>query len=152
MAAWQLHGDDQAVFDALPIQPSTLDSWKRQSWWKQAVKDIESRRSHQVMAKTQRAMAHALDELEDRIELGDVQTKTIKGEIVSYRVPMKARDLSQVIHVLATRSEKAQQMQTVQTNIHQLDDLKSALPGVRLKLQNQAGRGSECDRPSIHRE
>ena len=137
-AAWSLLGDDDAIADRYGVKVATLKGWKKQRWWLDLLEAMHSEHSQQLVAKANRAMSTALDELEDRLHRGDVkvvlttETKSIDGEKVTvrepyqYREPVKARDLSSIINVLATRSEKAAQLTAQAEQHYQLSDLQSS--------------------------
>ena len=134
-ADWALIGDDDLVSSKHGVKKATLQHWKRQAWWRDMLDTMHSQHTDRLVAKANRAMDHALDELQDRIERGDMRCtlKNTKGEdgetvqeVVSYREPVKARDLSAIVNVLATRSEKAAQLSTQKTTSYQLQDLRDS--------------------------
>jgi hypothetical protein len=125
-ADWALLGDDSAIATKHGVKIHTLKKWKQAAWWRDTLDRIHSQNNRTLIAKANRAMDTALDQLQDRVELGDLKC-LLKGEtVVSYREPVKARDLATVVNVLATRSEKAAGLanQTVQT--YALADLQDS--------------------------
>ncbi len=132
-ADWALLGDDNAIADKHGVKLATLKKWKNQAWWLDLLSTMQTQHSSRLIAKATRAMDTALEELEDRLYRGDMRcmlkaTKNAEGEtvheVISYREPVKARDLSAVINVLATRSEKAQALTANNEQQYQLSDLQ----------------------------
>ncbi len=121
-----LSGDDAAVCDRFGLKPSTLRAWKSQAWWRDMTIALHERASQQLVAKANRAMNTALDELDDRLHRGDLKVAIVRGEPLEYREPVKARDLGAIVNVLATRSEKAAALAKNQETNYQLADLQSS--------------------------
>jgi hypothetical protein len=125
-ADWAIMGDDRAVATKHAVKLTTLKKWKTEAWFKDLLTDIQEHNTTQLVAKAHRAMDKALDELEDRIDRGDMRC-VLKGEnVVSYREPVRARDLSAIVNVLATRSEKAAALSSQQVSNYQLADLQTS--------------------------
>jgi hypothetical protein len=135
-ADWALLGDDKAVSDKHGVKLGTLKKWRQQAWWLDLLQTMQSHQSARLIAKANRAMDTALDQLEDRLYRGDMrcllkpvkdpETGEVDQQVVSYREPVKARDLSAVINVLATRSEKAQALSNQTEQQYQLSDLQAS--------------------------
>lgn len=125
-AAWSICADDKAICQGYGVALGTLKKWKREAWWTELLSTIQSNQSRRLVAKANRACESALAALEERVELGDVAIHMTKEGPVEYRVPVKARDLSAVVNVLATRSERAAAMVQQQNTTHELADLQGA--------------------------
>jgi transposase-like protein len=125
-AEWSISGDDNAVADRFNVKLSTLRKWKQQAWWRDLLGTMQSQGHTRLIAKGAKAMDRALDELQDRLDRGDVRVKVIGEKVMEYRQPIAARDLSSIVNVLATRSEKAQALQTQEVQNYQLSDLRDS--------------------------
>lgn len=125
-AAWSLCADDKAIAQGYGVKLGTLKTWKREPWWTELLLTMQSNQSQRLIARANRVCEAALDQLQDRIDLGDVAVHLTKDGPVDYRVPVKARDLSAVVNVLATRSERAAAMVKQDSTSHQLEDLQTA--------------------------
>lgn len=125
-ADFALLGDLGAVSEKHGIARNTLRKWSCQAWFKDLQSQIQATHSQRLIAKSHRALDRALDELHDRVELGDLKT-VLKGEqVVSYREPVSARTLATVVNVLAARSEKAAELTQKKADSYQLADLRES--------------------------
>jgi hypothetical protein len=125
-AEWALCGDDQAVADKFGVKLMTLKAWKKQAWWKDQVQSMQNATGNKLIAKGHRAMDRALDELQDRLERGDRRVVVKGDQVLEYREPVKARDLSAIVNVLAQRSEKAAELTSQAVQSYQLSDLQDS--------------------------
>lgn len=127
-AEYAVYGDPQTVADRTGIRVGTLKQWIKQAWFKDLLSTMHSQQTQAVIAKANRALGTALDELEDRLHRGDVHVVHDKktGEPYQYRAPIKARDLGAIVNVLATRSEKAAGIIAQQNANYQLADLQDS--------------------------
>ena len=127
-AEYALYGDPHQVADRTGIKVRTLRQWLKSAWFKDMLATMQSQQTTAVIAKANRALGTALDELEDRLHLGDIHVMHDKqtGEPYQYRAPIKARDLSTIVNVLATRSEKAASIVAQQQTNYQLSDLQTS--------------------------
>lgn len=122
-ADFALLGDADAVSEKHGVKLSTLNHWRKQPWFRDLMDRLQSQNSRALVGRANNVMLAALEELEDRVRNGDVRVAMVKGEPVQYREPVKARDLSSVVNVLATRSEKAAALNVKQVENLQLADL-----------------------------
>lgn len=126
-AEFAVYGDPHTVAERTGIRIGTLKNWLKQAWFKDLLATMHSQQTQAVMAKANRALGTALDELEDRLHRGDIHVRTDKdGTPYQYRAPIKARDLSTIVNVLATRSEKAAGIAAQQNTNYQLADLQDS--------------------------
>lgn len=127
-AEYAVYGDPSVVAERTGIRLATLRQWIKSAWFKDLLATMQSQQTNAVIAKANRALSTALDELEDRLDRGDIHVVHDKqtGEPYQYRAPIKARDLSTIVNVLATRSEKAASIVAQQQTNYQLSDLQTS--------------------------
>ena len=127
-AEYAVYGDPRIVADRTGIRLATLKHWIKSAWFKDLLATMHSQQTNVAIAKANRALSTALDELEDRLDRGDIHVVHDKktGEPYQYRAPIKARDLSTIVNVLATRSEKAAAIVAQQQTNYQLSDLQTS--------------------------
>jgi transposase-like protein len=127
-AEYAVYGDPHIVSERTGVRLVTLKSWLRAGWFKDLLATMQSQQTNVAIAKANRALSTALDELEDRLHRGDIHVVHDKqtGQPYQYRAPIKARDLSTIVNVLATRSEKAASIVAAQQTSYQLSDLQQS--------------------------
>lgn len=125
-AAWALSGDDHDIAQRFGVAVNTLKNWRKTSWWRDQLATMHSAYGSRLIAKANRTLNTALDELDDRLHRGDLKVAIVKGEPLEYRQPVPARDLSAIVNVLANRSERAAKLAAQQETNYQLSDLQGA--------------------------
>ena len=126
VAAWALCGDDDDISQRFGVAGSTLKAWRRQAWWRDALTQLNDAHGTRLIAKANKTMNTALDELDDRLHRGDLKVAIVRGEPLEYRQPVPARDLSAIVNVLANRSERAAKLAAQSETNYQLSDLQGA--------------------------
>lgn len=76
------------------IPEPTINTWRKQEWWNERIKEIREGENIQLDAKLTKVMDKALDAVVDRIENGEYMYDPRTGEI--RRVPAKLRDVQKV--------------------------------------------------------
>ena len=76
---------------------ATIQDWTKQDWWAPAVDRIRSQYQEELEARISSALFKALDQLDDRLNNGDVSV-TKHGDVV--RHPVRARDLGIISSIL----------------------------------------------------
>ena len=64
-AEYALYGDPHTVADRTGVGIQTLKGWIRQAWFKDMLSTMQSQQVQSTIAKANRALGTALDELED---------------------------------------------------------------------------------------
>lgn len=76
------------------IPEQTINTWRKQDWWKEKMQEIKDSENIQLDAKLTKVMDKALDAVVDRIENGEYMYDPRTGEIK--RIPAKLRDVQKV--------------------------------------------------------
>jgi hypothetical protein len=125
-AAWALSGDDADIAQRYGVHAVTIKKWRKTAWWRDCTLALNDAHGSRLIAKANKALDTALDELDDRLHRGDLKVSLVRGEPVEYRQPVPARDLSAIVNVLANRSERAAKLAQAQETNYQLSDLQGA--------------------------
>lgn len=91
-------GDVKKVSEMAKVPEKELRQWREEPWWAEVQRKIMVEQNEGLLAKINSTVELALGMLEDRILKGDCIVEKESGEQV--RIPIKARDLSQIFHAL----------------------------------------------------
>lgn len=77
------------------VPRATINTWRRQPWWKEQVEEIQNQEYVELDKKLTKVMEKALDAVADRLENGEYIYDDKTGKIK--RVPAKLRDTHRVL-------------------------------------------------------
>jgi len=92
----------------IPIQ--TIETWKRQDWWKDRVAEIQTQDYEKLDSKLSNVIDKALDAVMDRLEGGEYQYDIITKKIK--RVPAKLRDVNTTLNQIIDKRQLIRKMPT----------------------------------------
>lgn len=105
------------------VMERTIRIWKSKArWWDTEWQRLQRHADQRTTAKYAHLMAKTLQQLEDRVEHGDVQLDR-RGDPV--RVPVKARDLAGILSTLSVRQAEQRSLQVKEHASSTLDALRS---------------------------
>lgn len=110
---------------------SALLDMARQNWWTEEIKNLEREANAQLKVKLNGLLGKSLEELEGRLEQGDLVWKD-KG---LRRVPVSARDLATIAHVVFDKKRQLEETSTGfgTAEAKRLTDLAQALRTVQAR-------------------
>lgn len=102
-------GDMKQVSELSKVPEKELQKWRTETWWAEVQRKIMIEQNDGLLSKINNTIEQALVMLEDRILNGDCVYLSEKigkdGDLISeektVRVPVKARDLSQIFHAMS---------------------------------------------------
>ena len=94
VSTWVLTGSPSITAQTHNCTVKSIEYWKKQKWWKDAVTEIKASRNHEMSGKLSKIFDKSLKQLEDRVENGEYIFDQKTGAI--RRVPVNSRNLNTI--------------------------------------------------------
>lgn len=92
------------------IPVKTIESWKRQDWWKERLAEIQAQDYEKLDSKLTNVIDKALDAVMDRLVDGEYQYDIITKKIK--RVPAKLRDVNATLNQIIDKRQLIRKLPT----------------------------------------
>lgn len=104
---WLATGNLRIAASVVGCTIQTIESWKKQDWWKDIVSSARAERALVLDNKMSKLVDKSMELIEDRLHNGDFVLNNKTGQIV--RKPVALKDLTQVSNTLLTRQHVLEQ-------------------------------------------
>ena len=92
--AYLVHRNSKAAGKECGVPPSTIRTWTQTTEFQELLDTVRDSAGDQARARIRRLLSRALDEVQDRLNNGNVVRDRKSGAIV--RVPVRARDCAEI--------------------------------------------------------
>jgi hypothetical protein len=96
VAAYLIHGTINKVSETTGIPKTTLRDWRHDEWWGPLADEVRAEKEQEFQAGFSRIVDAAIEQIEDRLEHGDVKLVKTKDGYTQQRVPISAKDATVV--------------------------------------------------------
>jgi hypothetical protein len=93
---YMVHGSLTKTAKACSIPLTTLHDWTKCEWWPLLIEQVRSEKEVEFQAGFSRIVDAAIEQIEDRLEHGDVKLVKTKDGYSQQRVPISAKDATVV--------------------------------------------------------
>ncbi len=96
VAGYLIHGTINKVSETTGIPKTTLRDWRNEEWWDHLADEVRAEKEGEFQAGFSRIVDAAIEQIEDRLEHGDVKLVKTKDGYSQHRVPISAKDATMV--------------------------------------------------------
>ena len=135
VSVWLATGSNQLTSQQTGVPYKTIDYWKTQQWWKDAVEAARSGDNEKLDRKLTKALDTALDAIMDRIKDGEFIYDQTTGKVK--RAPVKLRDANAAFNTLL---DKRQLIRKLPTKITEASNTEAKLQKLAEQFAQFAGK------------
>lgn len=113
VALWAVCGKAATISELTGVPESTVKNWRKQEWFLQALAEIRAENNERLDAQTTAIIEKSYDQIQDRLDNGELVLNHKTGELV--RRPVGVKDLALVAAITIDKRQLIRGLPTSRT-------------------------------------